>query len=69
MGAFTKWFTNQRTVEEFRAKYNIPEDVLVRLDGECDRRDRWDYRGKSHEMPFPLVAVVEGGFVSQSTHC
>ena len=61
MGAFKKWFANQRTVEEFRRKYLIPEDVLVRLDGERDPLDKWQYRDKSHEMPFPLIAVVEGG--------
>ena len=61
MGAFSKWFTNQRTVEEFRIKYNIPDDVVVRLDGERDPRDKWSYRAKSGEMPFPLVAVLEGG--------
>lgn len=59
MGAFRYLLENPAAVAEFRAKYNIPENVQIRLDNLGDPLDlRPSVAGWT---AFPLIVVVEGG--------
>ncbi|RWR75234.1 hypothetical protein CKAN_00360800 [Cinnamomum micranthum f. kanehirae] len=58
MGIYSHWVENDIALDGLRGAYEIPEDVLIR------RADPADYALRSYSggwMPFPLIAIVEGG--------
>ena len=54
MGVYWQW-----AMAEFRAKYGIPVDVLIRLDDPENPFDGHTFTNGS--MSFLLVTVIEGG--------
>ncbi|XXG47515.1 hypothetical protein AAC387_Pa02g2150 [Persea americana] len=59
MGVYRYWLENPRAVADFRAKYKIPNNVLVRLDNPEDLLDGSIFN--NGWMLFWLVTVIEGG--------
>lgn len=59
MGIYRDLLGNPKAITDFKVKYQIPDDVQFRLDDPTDPLDGYILR--DGWMPFPLVAVVEGG--------
>ena len=59
MGIYRHWLETPMAIAEFRVKYEIPDDVQVRLDDPENPFDSLTFT--NGWMPFPLVTVIEGG--------
>ena len=57
MGNLKDLLNTPEGVSNFRNKYNIPSDVQVCAPRADDSLDS----GSRDEMPFPTIAIVEGG--------
>lgn len=58
MGKHRALLSNAQTIQEFRQKYEIPNDVQLRL----NRRDDLGEEGLTHDkIHIPLIFIVEGG--------
>ena len=61
MGIFRARVSSIEKINEFRAEYNIPDDVYLRLGPPLDKDATPIYDPDTREMPFSLVSIVEGG--------
>ncbi|RWR93533.1 hypothetical protein CKAN_02279200 [Cinnamomum micranthum f. kanehirae] len=59
MGAYRHWLDTPEAMTNFREMYGIPEDVRTWLDKLEDLFDGFVF--PDGWMPFPLIAIVEGG--------
>lgn len=59
MGAYRHWLDTPVAMATFREMYRIPDVVETRLDDPEDVFDGMSFR--DGWMPFPLVAIIEGG--------
>ncbi|RWR97992.1 hypothetical protein CKAN_02747500 [Cinnamomum micranthum f. kanehirae] len=59
MGVYRHWVDTPEAMESFREMYRIPANVSTRIDDPDDMFDGFVF--SDGWMPFPLVAIVEGG--------